>query len=97
MNDWHYVTISVVNFDNLDNGEYLWTNRAGYSWPLTQDQNKPDKLIVDPRIPYFDLGYREAALKFEDGKVVAIMGHGDVWYYKTETDKSIGSVRLLDS
>ena len=33
-NDWHYVTISVVD---AVNGVYRWSNRAGFSWTLTQD------------------------------------------------------------
>jgi len=63
-NDWHYVTIEFLD---VDNGVYLWTNRAGISWTLTQDQNSPDKLIVDTDCPYYDRGFTESTLLFKEG------------------------------
>ena len=69
---------------DVENGEYFWVNSAGVKWPLKQRKDEPKKMKVGTACPYYEKGYTEALLKFnDDGKVIAIQGPNNEYYTKT--------------
>ena len=51
-NNWHYVTITY----DSDNGNYVWTNKAGRKWKL-YPSSVSDELKVGPDCPYYKSGH----------------------------------------
>jgi len=93
MNDWHYVKITL---EDEENGVYMWKNKAGAWWNLTQKPDDPSKLTVDQRCPYYSHGYHEATLKFdENGKVIQIAGPFGERYNK-QPDEEDGLENVTD-
>ena len=88
MNDWHYVTISIVD---PTTGVYRWSNRAGVEWTMTRTSDS-FKLSVGTDSPYYNSGYTEASLTTDaNGQVTAITGAYSEWYAKTSNNKLAGN------
>ena len=80
-NDWHYVNISVK-----DDG-YLWRNRAGVEWTLTQNEMINNQLEVGEECPYFESGHSAAHMIFDSQhEVVAITGPWNERYNRAEDE-----------
>ena len=70
-NNYQHVKITVIN---KEAGIYRWSVQDEIKWTITDDLNAPDKLRVGEDCPFYFTGYKEAKLKFADGKVVSIYG-----------------------
>ena len=80
-NDWHYVHISI-----LDDG-YLWENRAGVTWTLTQDPEVNASLQVGKECPYYESGHHSASMIFDENhEVIAINGPWGERYNRAEPE-----------
>ena len=91
-NNWHYADVTV--FD-AEKGVFKWKNRAGVSWLLTRKENSVDKLDVGTDCPYYNSGYKEAMVVYDDdGKIIKIEGPHEAMYKKTSD--SVANLKASD-
>ena len=75
-----------------ESGSFLWSNKAGVTWTLTQDKANPTQFTVGKECPYFDWNnMNEANFQMtevylsDDGKVSGIRGPWGELYTKMES------------
>lgn len=77
-NDWHYVEITRGSCV----GEFIWTNRAGVSWTLTQDPYDDELFAIGEECPYYEFGdYTEGNVALEVfGATESVVGFYGPWF-----------------
>ena len=84
-NDWHNVQISDGDYP----GDFIWTNRAGVSWTITQDACDPGTFYIDDDCPYFwneENPYRITWIEVNDFDIDGVYGPGYEYYTKVNND-----------